>query len=66
ELSLPLDPPDVLAEGSDQSLHIQVNYAAWLAGMNIRTDDTTTLQTTFVNNMTNAFDLIELVNRLDQ
>lgn len=56
-LNLALTSPTTLLEGFAPELVVQTDFAQWFNGVNIRTSDTTSLQSQIVNNIASSFTL---------
>jgi len=60
-LTLDLPVPVILTEGFNPLLIIETDFAKWFDGINIRTGDTSTIQTQIVDNIAESFTLKEVL-----
>jgi len=61
ELQLDLPVPTIFIEGFDPVLVIENDVSRWFSGINVRQTDTTALKNQFVDNLTQSFQLIEVL-----
>lgn len=61
ELTLDLPVPTTFIEGFDPVLVIENDISRWFSGINVRQTDTTALKNQFVDNLTQSFQLLEVL-----
>lgn len=61
ELTLDLQVPTTFVDGFDPVLVIEQDISQWFAGINVRSTDSTALKNQFVQNLTQSFQLTELL-----
>lgn len=61
ELNLPIPTPTIFLEGFDPVLVIEQDISRWFSGIDVRQTDTTALKQQFVDNLTQSFQLVEIL-----